>query len=376
MSLSICVYAICKNEAKHVKRCLDAVFSELQEQDRVVVYDTGSTDNSVELFQQYDDRLFLRYNFPLEQFRFDVARNIALNDIPENIDVCIKLDLDEVLSSGWRDAIEKDWNKKYNGPQRLYVDFVWNHKDDGSPNKRFLHDCIIHSRKHWHWVNACHEVIQVHHTYKDSTPMTNMSNVQIHHWADNTKPRSSYLNLLAIDRQEKPYDPRVVLYYARELWFNNRLQEAQNEFEYFLTMKDTWNVERAYVYRILARIAVSMNNKQRQKAMLFRAVSEAPEEREPWLDLALSYNDKELGKAWAALEALKITDKKTHYLVEESSWSELPYDLVSVGACWNGMFDIALQNAQKAVEINSLDKRLQQNLSLIKQIIKDKNTTH
>lgn len=40
----ICVYAICKNEIKHIERWLASV----SEADYVVVLDTGSTDSSYE----------------------------------------------------------------------------------------------------------------------------------------------------------------------------------------------------------------------------------------------------------------------------------------------------------------------------------------
>lgn len=41
----VCVYAICKNEAKFAKRFMDSV----SEADDVVVLDTGSDDDSVKL---------------------------------------------------------------------------------------------------------------------------------------------------------------------------------------------------------------------------------------------------------------------------------------------------------------------------------------
>lgn len=44
----IAVVAICKNESKHVLRRLDSV----SDADYICVLDTGSTDNTIQLFYQ------------------------------------------------------------------------------------------------------------------------------------------------------------------------------------------------------------------------------------------------------------------------------------------------------------------------------------
>ena len=45
----VCVYTICKNEAKHIPRWMWHV----QDADLVYILDTGSYDNSVDLFKKY-----------------------------------------------------------------------------------------------------------------------------------------------------------------------------------------------------------------------------------------------------------------------------------------------------------------------------------
>ncbi|MCI8588351.1 MAG: glycosyltransferase, partial [Bacilli bacterium] len=46
--IKICVYAICKNEEKHIERWIESV----KEADDIYVLDTGSTDNSVKLLKK------------------------------------------------------------------------------------------------------------------------------------------------------------------------------------------------------------------------------------------------------------------------------------------------------------------------------------
>ena len=44
----VCIYAICKNEEKHIKRWYES----MKEADEIYVLDTGSTDNSVNLLKE------------------------------------------------------------------------------------------------------------------------------------------------------------------------------------------------------------------------------------------------------------------------------------------------------------------------------------
>ncbi len=98
----ICVYAICKNEAKFVDRWMDS----MQEADLVVVTDTGSTDDTVEKLRA---RGAIVYVEEIKPWRFDVARNISLDHVPEDVDICVCTDLDEVLEPGWRQKLERAW---------------------------------------------------------------------------------------------------------------------------------------------------------------------------------------------------------------------------------------------------------------------------
>ncbi len=73
--MKIAVYAIAKNEAKHVKQWAEVT----KGADVRIVLDTGSEDNTYDLLLQYDIEA---HRATLSDFRFDVARNMALNLVP------------------------------------------------------------------------------------------------------------------------------------------------------------------------------------------------------------------------------------------------------------------------------------------------------
>ena len=100
--MKIAVYAISKNEAHFVKRfCASA-----KDADLIVIADTGSTDDTVQLAMNAGARVF---EICVKPWRFDKARDAALALLPPDIDICISLDLDEVLEPGWRKEIERVW---------------------------------------------------------------------------------------------------------------------------------------------------------------------------------------------------------------------------------------------------------------------------
>ena len=86
----ICVYAICKNEEKFIKRWYDSV----KEADDIYVLDTGSTYESINLLKKLEIHVKNKKIIP---WRFDVARNESLKMVPEDTDICVCLDLNEII---------------------------------------------------------------------------------------------------------------------------------------------------------------------------------------------------------------------------------------------------------------------------------------
>ena len=89
----VCVYTICKNEEKFVDRWMDS----MGEADLVVVLDTGSKDGTVERLRARGAQVTVERILP---WRFDAARNRSLELVPEDVDLCVCTDLDEVFHPG------------------------------------------------------------------------------------------------------------------------------------------------------------------------------------------------------------------------------------------------------------------------------------
>lgn len=90
---------ITKNEAKNIQRCLDSVKGLVNE---ILVMDTGSTDNTVEIIKENFGNII---KFDLDKFDFATARNKVLRStIGKWI---LHLDADEELLPESREFIER-----------------------------------------------------------------------------------------------------------------------------------------------------------------------------------------------------------------------------------------------------------------------------
>jgi glycosyltransferase involved in cell wall biosynthesis len=349
--MKIAVYTIALNEEKHVERWYNSV----KDADYILITDTGSTDKTVEIAESLGITVF---NAALRPFRFDVARNIALASIPDDIDYCISLDMDEVLTEGWRDAFK---NLPTSTPGASFIGrptLTWNFTPEGLPGLQYGAD-RVHSRWGVTWRQPAHEIIS---TYGDYTETRQNMSFGIHHHPDSTKSRGQYLSLLKMAVQEQPYSDRNAYYYARELYYYGMYEEATKEFKRHLALPTAvWRPERAASMRFLGKM-----NPDGATEWFELAAEESPGRREPFVDLARHYYgiaDWENCYKYAQ-KALDITEKLLDYMCEEESWGWAPWDLAAI-ALWNLGGEHKARAAEygaKALELSPNDERLKENL--------------
>lgn len=296
--MQIAVYSVAKNEAHHVERWTESA----KDADMLFVADTGSTDGTDEALAAAG----VEYAYiNVQPWRFDDARNAALAMLPVDIDVCISLDMDEVLLPGWREALEV-----------------------AGPADRYSHTLVAgevafaaercHSRHNWRWQYPIHEIIQ---WTGPGAPKVADGGFVIKHEPDNTKSREQYLGMLARAAQEHPNDARLCHYYGRELFFRGQWAEARVELMRHVTMPEsTWADERSQSYRYLGKMDYQ------PERWFLKAAAEAPHRREPWMDLAKFYKRQGRGAeaAGAASRALAIPaeNRARAYMSENDSWDD------------------------------------------------------
>ena len=349
----ISVYAITKNESKNVLEW----YNSMKEADEIVVLDTGSTDNTVELLKQCPK--IIVYEQKITPWRFDVARNISLSYGSKDTNICVCTDLDERFEKGWRKLLEDNWQEDATRAKYL---FNWNFDENGQPGTTFYLN-KIHTRFNYLWHHPVHEVLI---TDKKENEIL-IPNLVLNHFADNEKPRSSYLPLLELSVKEDPEDDRNMHYLGREYMYYGFFAKAIATFHQHLILKRaTWKPERCASMRYMAYSYAKQNYFEEAIMWYKNAINESPDLREPYFDLGHLYyklNDYPLSYKYLK-KALQIKDKSLIYINEEKAWNGYIYDILSISSYYTKHYKEALKYAKIALTYDKDSERLKENIKI------------
>jgi len=352
----VCVYAICKNEEKFVDRWVQS----MSEADEIVVLDTGSTDATV---QRLRERGVQVWQENIDPWRFDTARNRAMEHIPEDAEICVSTDLDEVFRPGWRAALERVWIP---GAGQAACRYTWSFRPDGSEGVVFWYE-KIHARRGYRWKHPVHEVL-VWVGEGLPGPKVTADGVQLDHHPDPEKSRGQYLPLLELSVREDPEDDRNMHYLGREYLFHGRWDEAIATLKRHLALpRALWRDERAASMRYIARAYLEKGEAGTARDWYLQAVAQAPHLREPYMDLAmLLYRQEQWdGVLYFTGCALAIRHRPRSYISQAEAWGSLPHDLRAIAFSRTGRPVQALEQARLALELEPDNARLQGNVRLL-----------
>lgn len=346
--IKIAVYAIAKNEAQFVKPFCESA----ADADYIVIGDTGCTDDTVALTKAYANTI--TYPVHIKPWRFDLARNAILAMVPADTDVCISLDMDEQLTPGWRAEIERLWIPDTTTRMRYLFDW-------GAGIK--FHYEKIHHRAGYHWHHPCHEYPRKDPRVIESLAISDRCLVT--HHPDPTKSRGQYMDLLWVATEEDPHCPRNAFYYARELTFNARWDDAIEALNRYMNLPaKLWPHEVSYAHRLMGD-ALEATGKWNEALKWYRtSCAETPDSREPWFGLAQAcYRRRAWGELFGATSRLfEIKNRELVYTVQEAVWGWEPHDLHALAAYNIGLYSVAVEHGKIAVDLNPNEQRLQDNL--------------
>lgn len=345
--MKIAVYTVALNEEKHVERW----YASTSEADIHLIGDTGSTDQTVKAAKKLGVTVA---HLRVKPWRFDDSRNALLALLPEDVDYCISLDMDEVLAPGWRKGLEAALAEGIQWPRYDYV-FAWH--DDGTPRIEFK-GIKIHPRLGVRWRFPIHEIpescVGQDFTHGNAA-------VTMHHFPDNEKSRGKYLDMLKDAVAEDPRSPRLAYYLARDYYFAGHYTEAASEFLRYLALPDYYfPAEYCEAYRYLAKM-----QPENAEYWLIQAIRQDSGRREPLVDLAQHYSDT---RAWRAslelaLKALDIAAPPAGFLQDSRAWGAQPHDLVALAAYNLNLFELAVEHGQLALNFEPSNERLLKNMT-------------
>ena len=302
--MEISAAIIARNEEKSIRGLLDS----LKGVDDIVVLSTGSTDRTVEIAKEYGcnvievgdkfkrvatqeeyDRFKEKFGFEPSfevgkgYFHFSDARNYAVSFTKHSH--VFQPDCDEVVE--W--DLEKV-KKEIEECDQLVYRFCYQHNEDGTCALEFTH-CKFFDKTKVKWVGWVHELPVTidggsrHEKFTDS--------IYHHHYQLPKEERGNYLpglELSVLQGDKELYD-RNIYYYARELFYNGKWEQAIKTFDIAFEVM-TWTPEISQAYIFLSQCHRELGDKESQKKCLLRAIELCQTRREPYFELAQAYEQE------------------------------------------------------------------------------------
>ena len=354
----ICVYAICKNESAFVERWLDS----MQEADYIVVLDTGSSDDTFEKLKN-DKRVTRVEQKIINPWRFDVARNESMKLVPDDANILVCTDFDEIFEPNWADTIKNQWiSTKHNRGCYLYA---FSHTDNGYPTDIFTND-KIHTRD-FQWKFPVHEVLfPINVDYLSYETLNFGDKVFLHHFPDKEKERSYYFDLLKLRSDENPNDYLTQYLLAREYGLKEDYDQAIIEFNKLINMGRyvrVDNVALVSAYGLLGDIYKIKKDLGKAIEYYTKAIICDKTYRDAYLCIAEIYNEFGLYESAKAMikDAIKNTYQQFDWAERATTWAEKPYDILSVAEYYLNNINDGIIYAEKALEFSPNDERIQKN---------------
>lgn len=266
MKISACL--IVKNEKDHIKD----VLSSLAGVDEIIVCDTGSKDNTVDLARTFTDKVFTDYEWADD---FAAARNHALSKCTG--DWVLSIDGDEVLEEG---GIEKIRNI-IAGAQPDQLHFSVKMLSKGTKQRHDL-PRIFRNDGSVSWRGAAHETL--YPVQKNMTDVAIMYGYSSAHALDPDR----MLRILAKQVDSPSATPRDRYYYAREYWYRKDFVNAVRLFEQYVEVA-TWIPEKADALLYVARGYFILQQGDKARAACTEAIILNPDFKEALLFMSELY---------------------------------------------------------------------------------------
>lgn len=230
-TISLCM--IVKDEEKFLPACLDSVKPFI---DEIIIVDTGSKDQTVNIAQQYGAKVF---HIPWEN-DFAKARNVSLEHATS--DWVLHLDADEQLES---QDIEMLLSFIASDTAEAYFCLIINHLYESTGDKMVFPSIRLwRNRPEYRFTGALHEQIAPSITQQNPSKPMQLAQIRIHHYGysqqvvqeKNKTDRNLKIALDEVRNRPKAPFPRYNL--AMEYARLNRNSEAAKEFQLALDYMD------------------------------------------------------------------------------------------------------------------------------------------
>jgi tetratricopeptide (TPR) repeat protein len=317
--MNTAIYTIAKNEAHNVEG-----FMASAQGCPVYILDTGSTDNTVELFKKFGAKVEQKIITP---WRFDVARQEALSLVDDAVDLCVSVDMDERIENDWQYKLKHEWQPSANYGNYRYIG-DWQDKERTKPAVESART-RIHARKGFHWERPVHEVPLPD---DDTIIKTCDTSILVKHYQDGKQ--RNYAPLLTQILEQNPNDADARLQRGGEYAQKGEWDNALVDYKAWLRLttgddRPVIRYRRATAHIAMATCYYYLDQHDRSIRAFFEAVAAEPLCREAWVHLAHTHSS--MGEYAMALgcanKALAIKQPPYYACTDSFCWGDFPEKL-------------------------------------------------
>ncbi|MFV0393746.1 MAG: glycosyltransferase [Coprobacillaceae bacterium] len=245
ITISLCM--IVKNEELVLNNALSSIKDVV---DEIIIVDTGSTDKTKEIAYSYTDKV---YDFEWCD-DFSKARNYSFSKA--TCDYCMWLDADDILHAEDKEKLLK--LKSTIDPETSVVMMRYHTSFDkqGNPTFTYYRERLLRRKDNFKWGGFIHEAI---------SPRGKIEHSEIAITHNKIGPSDPQRNLNIFQKKISEgvkLNPREQFYYARELYYNRKYNEAIDAFKGFLDTKQGWKENCISAHQFIGYCYDELNNKE------------------------------------------------------------------------------------------------------------------
>ncbi len=331
--LSLCM--IVRNEEAVLGRCLDGIRDAV---DEIVIVDTGSTDQTRDIALAYTNDV---YDFTWVD-DFAKARNYAFSKATKPY--IMWLDADDVIAPESAARLKALMKNLEPNTDMVMMPYHVAFDAQGKPTMTYERERIIRNGAGFVWLGAIHEVIQ---------PAGKIIHADIPVLHQKVGPGDPDRNLRIFEKviaSGQKLFGREEYYYARELMYHQRFEEAVRGLEHFLDSGLGWVENIQSACRDLSECYSLLGNKEKALAALFRSFHYGPPRAETCCQIGRHFFERadfQTAAFWYELAASGKLVSPPGGFHEPDCYGYIPYMQLCV--CAYRMGDV-----KKALEYNHM----------------------
>jgi glycosyltransferase involved in cell wall biosynthesis len=352
-----------KNESKRIQVTLDSLVSYV---DCLIVYDTGSTDDTVDIISKHCEKHCIDLHLIKGEFvNFEVSRNVGL-EFADTVQTCsylLLMDCNDELRGG--DELLEE-TRKYKDVSHISAFMVSQEWYTGTHN-RYRNIRLIKARAGWRYKGVVHEYL--HNPVTSEIADTRISEKVVLYQdrtQDDDKSRKRFEKdkvLLLKEHETNPTDARTVFYLAQTYAC---LKDSENAFKYYSLRASMPGYEDERFHSLLkcGELSVGMKKNWYETLPWFIKAMEHSERVEPYIHVTHYYNNQ--GKYQLAYmfirKACELPYPNTNLFVDLPSYDYKGWHLMGVCAYYNQQYQTGYDACKKAAVYSRTHKNVSQTL--------------